>query len=140
MMKSIFLIYVRIDGESRKLEALAEQVSSLFGGEVKTRLGRGAPFNDVSPKYWRSRYFSTSLEKLSDDLIKLLGLFPDEALQPFTGSVSVCLVERYRVDDVRHGYYLSMEALKAMTGSGADFDFDVAEQGGFDSEKFEPVP
>jgi hypothetical protein len=140
MMKSIFLIYLRIGSDSCELDVFAEQFSSLLGGEVKTRLGRGAPINNISAKYWRSEYFLTSFEEISSDLIALLALIPNNVLKPFAGHISICLVERYQADDDRHGYYLSMDVLRAMASSGADFDLDLAEQGGFDAGKFRPVP
>lgn len=140
MMKSIFLIYLRIDSDSYELDALAKQCSSLLGGEVKTRLGRGAPITNLSEKYWRSEYFLTSFEEISTDLIALLTLIPSDFLEPFAGHISVCLIERYHANDSRHGYYLSRDALRAMATIRADFDVDLAEQGGFDAAQFRSVP
>jgi hypothetical protein len=140
MMGSIYLIYLRISSDRHELDAFAEQVSLLLGGEVKTRLARATEFHEGSARYWTSRYFLTSFEKIEDDVVSLLALVPDEALRPFAGNISVCLIDRYKADDQRNGLYLSVEALQAMARVRADFDMDVGEQGGFDSGPFDPVP
>ncbi|MGY4163853.1 hypothetical protein [Luteibacter sp. PvP120] len=139
-MKSIFLICLRIASDRHELDAFAEQVSSLLGGQVKTRLARATEFHKGSARYWTSRYFVTSFDKISDDVMSLLALVPDDALRPFAGSISVCLIDQYNSDDDRNGLYLSVGALQAMARIGADFDLDMAEQGGFDDGKFMPVP
>jgi len=85
-------------------------------------------------------YFVTSFEKVSDDVVSLLNLVPEEAWLPFAGDISVCVIDRYQPDDYRNGLHLSLKALQAMARLGADFDLDVAEQGAFDSGHFDPVP
>lgn len=133
-MASTFLLRIYIDGEF--IDSLHELISAKVGGEIKTSLRNTSP---SARRYWRSSYFLTDLDRLSDDVVKLVNYVPKQVAETFGARISVTFIERYD-DDVRHGHYLSTEALKTLAAYGADFDYDLSERGGFESGNLGFVP